>query len=369
MRASTSSTRPWGRGRARSDHLKRLIFALLLLFQGGRAAAAEGDRPVALTLAGPVERLDRLEPSLSDLLGRLPIALSVARAAALQLEGVVEPEAGAKQAFVHIWVDLAVPERAILYFADSERERILIRRLPLPNALDEVEREEIAQVVRSAVEALLAGAKIGITRAEAKAELLPDAKPPPQPPKPSPTPVRRAPISPGAAWQAHPGAFYEAQMYRGSLWQGPGLLAGVQMGAVGGRATLQYRAPMQLDGDALGVRLQALSTRLLGTWTLALGGAALDFGCGPGLDVTYVEPRRVADRGVPGDTAWDLVPVARAFGAASFELEAVELGLFGGLDADLVQTRHVAERNGSTFTVFEAPRLRPVFGLTVIGAR
>jgi len=336
-----------------------LFFGLLL---GARAVRA-GGRPVELVLAGPAARLDAVETTLSEPLGRLPIELRSSRLEALDVRSVVEPNSRGDA--LHVWVDLGAETQATLYFTDASWERILIRRFPLAKGLDEVEREELAQIVRSAVEALLGGAKIGISREDAKAELLPE-EPPPPPPAPTPVaPVPKPPVPKQDTWRLLPGALYEATPYAGALWQGPGFSLDLDANGFGARAMLGYRAPILLEGDQLGVRLQGLTLRALAGFAPRVGRLRLRAGAGGGLDVTHVEPRRVGPGGQPSDSFWDLVPVARAEVGAGWPLGGVELGLHGGIEGDWVATRHVAERGGRERTVVEASRLRPFFGLGV----
>ncbi|MFO0571916.1 MAG: hypothetical protein U0263_40200 [Polyangiaceae bacterium] len=157
-----------------------------------------------------------MEHALAEPLGRLAVNVRSSRADAVDPKSVIDPSADRSDAFVRVWVDVSASDHVTLYFVDAAWERILVRHVPTPNALDEVEREEIAQIVRSAVEALLGGAKLGITRDEARAELLPKpSHESPAPPPPAPKAPARKPARAGAAPpQPHSlgvdaGAFYE----------------------------------------------------------------------------------------------------------------------------------------------------------------
>ena len=62
-----------------------------------------------------------------------------------------------------------------MYLADGRWERVLVRRVPAPREFDEVEREQLAHIVESSVDALLSGATIGLTLREVSRSLrLPD---------------------------------------------------------------------------------------------------------------------------------------------------------------------------------------------------
>ncbi len=342
------------------------IYLLGLVLAG--PAGAEERRAVQLGLSGPSDRLDRVELALGDLLGRLPIAVATSRTQALDLRSVVEPPSSREAADVRVWVDVTAPDQATLYFTDASWERILIRRFPLTKDLDEVEREELAQIVRSAVEALLGGAKIGITRDEARAELFPPEPSTPPPVEARPLPPKIAKPPPPPSWRLEPGAFYEGTPYASALWQGPGLSLDVGAPGVpslGARSTLGYRAPILLEDEVLGVRLQALTARVMGQLAWSPEPLGLRAAAGPGLDLTHVDPRRVGDRGAPAPASWDPVPVMRGELGASWAFGALRTGLFAGAEGDWVATRHVAQRDGAKRTLISPARIRPFFGVSL----
>ncbi len=325
-------------------------------------------------MAGPDERVALVETALGEPLSRLPIQVLMSRATEVDPKTVVDRGASSSDAFVRVWVDLSRPEKVTLYFVDSAWERILVRNVPLERGLDEVEREEIAQIVRSAVEALLAGATIGISREEARAILLPETKPEvrevPRKPKkseakkPSPIPVP----PPRRALAIEAGGFYEGELYAKTLWHGPGILAGVSTRdaiAFGGRLTLQYRLPDRVEGDRLGAEIQALSMRGLARLTFRDDGFGLCGALGMGADLTHTSPTRVSGTVVTGHPRWDAAFVARALGGGG--LFFGELGIWAVLGADLdwIETRFVAERDGEKYTAIEVPRIRPFVGIDV----
>jgi hypothetical protein len=336
-----------------------------------RYAGAE-PRPVDVVVAGPAERAEPVEKAIQEPLSRLPIEVRLTRASAVDPKSVIDGRDRAAAAFARVWVDLVAENQVTLYFVDAEWERILVRHVPIERGLDDVEREEIAQIVRSAVEALLGGATIGISREQARAELLPSE---PEPvPKPAPAPKPDVPAAPALRpaepaappWVAEVGGFYEAEVYAGALWHGPGIVGGVATRdelSPGGRLTLQYRAPMLIEGDRFGARLQALALRALARLAWARTGFVLVASAGAGADLTHVDPRHVSGNVNVEPPSWDVVPVARASGAAGLELSGLRVSSVAGADYDLIETRHVAERSGERYTVFETPRLRPFFGL------
>lgn len=354
------------------------LAALVGMSLAVRAAGGEERRAVDLVIAGSAERVRRVEEALDEPLGRLPVELRLERAAAVDPKVVVDPAGPRHGAFARIWVDVGAERRATLYFVDAAWERILVRHVPLEQGLDEVEREEIAQIVRAAVEALLGGATIGISREQARAELLPESERQSSPPvataprraapRDAPRPAPRRPAAAAPEVVVDIGALYEAQSYADEPWHGPGLFvqaSGSGPLELGGRFSAQYRAPVRIDGEALGVRLSAAALRALAIGAVEGDGVALGFGVGGGADVTRVEPARVAPGAEPAPATWDVVPVVRAQGGAGLRWPGVSAWLQLGVDFEPIETRHVAERDGERYTVFAAPRARPFVSLEV----
>lgn len=71
---------------------------------------------------------------------------------------------------VRIWITLPDPAVARLWFAAPTLDRYLWRELALPRGLDEVAREQLAQIVQSSSDALSKG-DLGLTRADAQRAL------------------------------------------------------------------------------------------------------------------------------------------------------------------------------------------------------
>jgi hypothetical protein len=351
--------------------LKVSIFVGCFLAPSARAVAQE--RRAEVEIAGPLERVVPVEQAVQEPLSRLPIQVSSTRAAAVDPKTVIDRGARSADAFVRVWIDLVNPNQVTIYFVDSAWERILVRHFPVERGLDDVEREEIAQIIRSSVEALLSGATIGITREEARQLLLPpepkkEPVPPPKPipkqPEPKPAPP---PPPPAGIFEA--GAFYEAELYANTLWHGPGAFAGAGTAdalSLGGRLTLQYRVPALVQGDRLGARIQALAIRALGRVSYDLNGWLFCGALGLGADVTSTDPTRVAGSVEPEHSRWDVAPVARGLGGTGVGLGPLGFWAIVGADADLVKTRFVAERDdGRQYTAVDVALVRPFFGIDV----
>jgi hypothetical protein len=362
-----------GEAEAGSDHvirevLKVLVFVSCFLVVG--TARAEEPRRAEVQIAGPLERVTLVEQAVSEPLSRLPIVVSSSRADSVDPKTVIDRSPNAADAFVRVWIDLAVENQVTIYFVDSAWERILVRHITLERNLDDVEREEIAQIVRSSVEALLSGATIGISREEARELLLPEAKEKPPPaavPKPKPKPRARAkPVAPKPSLEA--GAFYEGELYANTLWHGPGVFAGVHTPeplGLGGRFTLQYRAPATVEGNLLGARIQAIALRALSHVRYQSGHLGACGAAGLGADVTSTDPTNLKGNASPENARWDVVPVFRALGGGGLVFGSLGVWTVVGLDVDLIETNFTAKRGNETYTAVDVSRVRPFFGIDV----
>ncbi|MBN2193753.1 MAG: hypothetical protein JW751_13130 [Polyangiaceae bacterium] len=112
---------------------------------------------VEVTLVGEAAQSPALVRSIDALArseGITPRFLYLAR---LPRASLAEVAAQPGPGFVRVWVELPAPNSALLLIAAPAAQRYVVRELPLQNALDEVGREQIAQVVQSSTLALLRG--------------------------------------------------------------------------------------------------------------------------------------------------------------------------------------------------------------------
>jgi hypothetical protein len=181
---------------------------------------------------------------------------------------------------LQIWVDVRPGSEARLTLRDVRADRFVVRRIPLPRGLDEIGREEIGQIVRSAALAVLAGPAATMTRQEARAEISRWTQPPPSL---AAEPNRRsAPPARTAAHLVRIGPVISARAFAASI----PLVAEVGVAAaVGGARGLgawldvAYQLPARDDASPVGVQLDALAVRaglltsiaLRPSWTARLG--------------------------------------------------------------------------------------------------
>lgn len=316
------------------------------------AIAAEPERkPIRVTVAGSFEDAKGVEEALMPALASLPLRLLMERVDAVDPFGIVHPPEAFPFAVARIWVDVAKHGTATIYIVDAKWERILIRRVPLPEGLDTVGQEEIATIVHYAAEALVSGATIGVHRSE-----LEGAKPVPVSlePQPSPSVPRTADASPRTEAHGEAGAGYEVGMLDATrASHGPSIATSLRWNgplspSIG--LILLHRLPVVVNDERLGVRLSTLGIR--GTSMLRWEEAWVAFGFG--ADFVHVDPRRVGTGAAASSARWSTIPVLRLSGGPAISISPdAELRPALGCDFGLARTRYLVERDGEDVPVFE----------------
>jgi hypothetical protein len=344
------------------------------------ARPARAEDVVTAAMAGPPERVQPCDALLGELLGKLGVRLRSGAVESIAIERVLEPDPHAAPALARVWIDLRGAASAHVYLVDGRWDRVLVRTIAAEGRSDEVVREEIGHVVVTAVETLQAGASVGRPRTEVRAELKPPPPPAPSPqaPAPSPPPAAPAPVVPlpeppaPPPWRFGGLAFYEGQGYAAEqvIIHGPGL--GLEIGAPAWtlgpafQLSFQYRLPFEVQGDAAGVRLQALVLRALVLFEVVHAGPfELQLGAGSGIDVVYIEPLEAEGAPAVAESARARVaPLIRP--AAQMRIGIVGdtalLAVLGG-DVDLIGTRFVVRTPAEDVPVLEPLRFRPLIAL------
>lgn len=305
---------------------------------------SEADR--ALALAVLHERLDPLE-----------LQVSFDAPEHFDADDVLVPGAVAADDLARIWLDLTPAERSMLYVTDGPWERILVRRFDR-RANFEVTAEELGHAVLSAVLALRAGERIGVTRAEL-------APPPVRVAEAAPPAVVRPPPPPPNPWHLHGAVFFEGSAYGNGpeLASGPGGMLQVEhvRGArvLGGLLSGQFRLPssvtrgpatVDLDGGAFRA-LGIAGVRIAERWQVAGVG-------GVGLDVLDATTRASVD--VRSMSVNTVSPVLRLGAQGLWQSRWLRVFALVGLDVQPTRTRYLLERtSGTTAVLFEPWRAQP----------
>jgi hypothetical protein len=339
------------RGRPPRTPRRGLVLCLLCLAVSSRAQAASpglgAPVRITVTVAGDPDCAPRLRAALAGQLA--DIAAEVHWSCEARFDAA-EPfrEGPRTDARARVWVDLSADDEARLILEDTRENRFFLRRLPVANGLDEIGREEIAQVVRSATIAVTTGEAGVLTRAEARVTASEWPAPAPRAPSraapmPAPGPSSRATPAPpptaervdvappatGREPREDAGPFprrVQSSTPEGSLAETPGsakpsVIDGVEIGPTwtaqtlagqipvaqeiglslalagwGGRVSFWtsagFRLPAMYDDPNVGVRLTTLSVRAgMAVWTPRSRGVALGLGGGFGGERVWFSPR------------------------------------------------------------------------------
>ncbi len=204
---------------------------------------------------------------------------------------------------LQIWIDVTPRTEARLTLRDGRADRFVVRRIPLPRGLDEIGREEIGQIVRSAAIALLANPADTLSGAQARAEISrwgqPRAGPPPALKKPAGGAVsvdaRREPdASRGPTRRLQVGPLLSARTFATSIpiVEEVGVAAAFgRPGALGAWIEAAYQIPARDDESPVGVQLSAFAFRAGLAASVGAGPSfVIHFGAGVGLIRTSFTP-------------------------------------------------------------------------------
>jgi len=350
-----------------------LVFALL---PSSLSRAGEPKRLVEVAVVGRALDASALEAVVRELLERFDVESRVSRLEDLDLREVVTPRPEVAELVARAWFDLRDAHRATMYLVDRKWERVLVRNVPLPHGLDEVAREELGHILEASVETLLAGGQVGLPREEVRTSLgVPAAPPPARPPPPRAETPRPGPEAPPGGPAITLGAFWELQGFSSGalVTHGPGASLGFAPSRAPLRPTAwftaQYRLPVIVEGERIGVRLDALALRLLVGFDLASSDrVTLSAGAGGGADLVHIAPRS-DDAAVSLDASrWTAVPFGRVSVAGRVRIMPnASVGLGVGADIDWIDTVYTVERSAKAVAVLDPWGIRPSMLLAFVG--
>jgi hypothetical protein len=331
------------------------------------AAQTTGEASVDVVIVSDAGSAPAMRAVVVELIARLRLAATVTFAPSVNPVELINPVPGAEPRMARVWIDLSKPDRATLYLVDREWERILIRHVRKMPGHEEIAREAVGHILETAVDALAHGARIGITREDARAEIEKASAPVESGPTSAP-----APAAPGPRLEF--GAMYEAELYAtgGVVAHGPGgsFYVGRWGGAVrpGGWLTLQYRLPVIVDAAPVGVRLDGATARALAAIDLAVSRwLAVRLAAGAGVDVLHMTPRLEGAPGTTRGTDEDFaLVVGRLSGGLSWSpTTGVALVLVVSCDLDPSGSRYVGLVDGSRAAVLTPWPVRPALSVGV----
>lgn len=282
---------------------------------------------------------------------------------------------------VHVFVVPGAEGNVGLYFRHPDGERFLLRSILLRGGFDDVGREQIGQVVETAVASLLHSSD-GLTREQTQLALATEASPTaaepaiaaePAPaaakPPPSRVPEPRSP-PPSATLEGWLGLHYGAAFMGDALGaaHGPGLELGVgarHVWVLRGRLTGERDFTQTLTSSQIRADVDTLRWRVaLDAGLMLARSQALLVSLGAGQDRSTVEPKTAPGSAVmPGPQFQDTVPVVHA--ELRYEVGRGSVRASGalGLDAALVETHFDVSRSAGPEPVVRPWLVRPTVSL------
>ena len=252
-----------------SRRLDRLRLGLIVLAIGAPAVAHAAEVQIAIVADGncPAALRDRVAEQVADIADRVSWSC-------LESFDTEEPfrSPDVQPGTLQIWVDVTPHTEARLTLRDVHADRFVVRRIPLPRGLDEIGREEIGQIVRSAALAVLAGPAETMNREQARAEIsrwkqpattVPSPQAPPKAPLTG-EPDRPSPRAAGSTHLLQISAMASARGFATSipLVEEVGVAAAiVRPGTIGFWIEAAYQLPAQDSASPVGVKLDAVAVR------------------------------------------------------------------------------------------------------------
>jgi hypothetical protein len=334
------------------------LAALLLLVTANRAAAQES--VVRVVVSGESSSTEALETAIRDLVAHQAVRIEWTRSDEIDPRDVLSAHSGADGVVARIWADLSDPDRAKLYIANAGSDRFLVRFIALADGYDAVAQESLGQIVASAIDVLLSGGEIGVSR-EVAAETVhretgvalveprpierrrPRPEPPPreEPEEEGPSPLHGS-IALG----------YRASMIASDPLITSGPMLAFSLGVPSEwsvrpmvEASVQYVLPYDWSNLVVGADFHGAALRIAAGVELELGERWLvRAAVGLGADLADVDPH--------AQMPWEelapffyAAPIA-TLGATVEVMLAPPLAIFAGISVD-------AELSGNHFTVVD----------------
>jgi|GEM_PF-5030517 len=347
------------------------MLAAVVVARGAVARAA----PVTIAIVAP----DRCPPALRERIAEqlVGVADSVDWACLARMDEEEpfrrEPGTGAG---VRFWIDLTPGTEVRFTLRDAPSDRFVVRRIAMAGGLDEIAREEIGQVVRSALLAVRAGPEETLSRDQARAEVARWPQPPPEAEREGAARETSAlPRPAGRPVEIEVGAFAAVRAVAPAVPLAGELGLELRVGrwrVLGGWVEAAYQWPVTYDATPLGVELSAATLHAgldvsaqLGGW---IDGRA---GLGAGVSRTAFTPRAapLAATGAPAGAFTELTG-RLLVGLDARPARHLVVGLMAFLDADAAEV-HYDDRDerGASRRVLTPRRWQPAVALRLAWSR
>lgn len=350
-------------------------------------AAAPSRRIVEVYVAGAGAEGPELEDTVRELLGRLLVVTEAQLVSSIDVDGASFRSTSRPSLLARVGIDLRAPDAAVVTVVDGRTGDVTSRRSLRREGPSAVIREELAHVVRGAIDPMVLLERERANAASAPRPAPPATSPPPAPvaPPAEPAAVVAAPAATSppldrdavAPEPSSPSAFaLDLSTVAGAGAYAPG--TGVVPRAGGGAAVIwrrgvrpalgvsgHYIFPFEAGSQPAVAHVSAAALRAMGSLEpIATRSFSIELAAGAGLDVVGVEARSnvlPADRlASPTSRADPVLATAVAGHVAIGGGAAVSLML--AVDVDLMSRRWVVEVDGGgpRTDTFAPSRLRPL---------
>lgn len=350
------------------------LAGVVLAAVAGTAAGARA-APVAIAIVAPERCPPALQERIAEQLADVADAVEWSCLRRLDDDEPFRSDAAPADE-LRFWIDVRSGSEVRFMLRDSRSDRFVVRRIPTPGGLDEIGREEIGQIVRSALLAVRAGPQESLTRAEARAEIARWSQPAPAPKQlPAPTPAGGSARSPRRPLAIEVGGFGSVRAFAPQVPAAGELGIGIRIGRWGsldGWLDVGSQWPVRYRGTPLGVDLGVLSARAGLDAVVRLGGRMEGrVGAGAGLTRTTFTPQPASSEAIADPPGVFWAATARALAGVDARLSAhAVLGLTAFVDVTGADVHYdVRQSDGAARRVLTPRRVQPGVALRLAWSR
>jgi len=319
-----------------------------------------------------------LKQAISDLLLMHRIVPEFEHRSAFTQQDLLAQEPWADPQRATVWIVMQHPQQVRLVFADPLIQRFLVRDIPLPQGLDELGRETVAQVVESSMLSLREGS-VGMSRSEVKTMFAPSSSGSVAS-TPSASRWRAFPGTPARVdaapshFRARFGVNYQAVLTGRDFGpeHGPGVTAGLEylrskdsflaLGAFEWRFEKEHR-----DAEFKLTVQNNLAWLLLG-WRKPTKDSAVVVLVGPGLQLSRLHATLIVNDAEASTTGGlvHVTPWVRLASGLESKTTGFALQVLGKLDVSVYKTHYDIARNGTAAPLASTWVAQPGIVLSVL---
>jgi hypothetical protein len=352
-----------------------LWFALATCFPGFPKAKAqvpsasnsEIRRPILLNLALEFADVGDFDALLREWFGPAAERLTVRTASTWSKDAILASD-GARDT-LNVWVIQVSPSLARLYFVDAFERRYYLRNVPLHAGLDEVGRENLAQIIVTSTVAF-AQQRVSTNLKDIEQALAAPRS------ETRPASILHQPASPTttrgpepARWTLRGGGFYGVTFEQADeLRHGPGILIGVVRTSMQKRLTLnakaQYCWPQTINRSDVALSANTFAIRsTLGLDRYLSENGSFGIEWGVGIDDVHVKARQSPQNTVVPHSVTLLRPATSLGVRAALIQNDVQWALLAGATLYLARTHYDVMIGGEAKVEYRPYIIQPQLAL------